>query len=254
MLKKLLFCIVVIASLNGFAQLQVAGMYYEMGMEQEQLSCYIEFINNSDDYYIEISSQETDDIIYVVILSYGKYKIEDGLIVLMDALHEYQMEMALAEDTLLMQKGFEFMKGKSFVRQGTSYGTDIPGGVNENLNKANIQEERNRYNMQNKELHELTYGKYKGIDWDCDLAINENHTYVYEFRECQISKGTWERKGNILTLHDSSLDCDSYLMVGENDKVISKLLVGDNGGRIFKKVQTTTAPTKSGGFGCSRRK
>ena len=101
MLKKLLFCIVALASLHGFAQSSVAGKSYEMEMEQERLSCFIEFID-SDDYYIEVSSQETEDIVYVVVLSYGKYKIEDGRVVLMDALHDYQMEMVLADETLLM--------------------------------------------------------------------------------------------------------------------------------------------------------
>ena len=104
-------------------------------------------------------------------------------------------------------------------------------------------------------MHELAFGKYKGMFWDCDLTLNVNHTYVYEFRECQISKGTWERNGNVLTIHDSSLDCDSFLLVGEKDSVISKVLIGDDTGcRVFKKEQTTTTQPKSGSFGCSRRK
>ena len=40
MLKKLLFCIVALASLHGFAQSSVAGKSYEMEMEQEWLSCF----------------------------------------------------------------------------------------------------------------------------------------------------------------------------------------------------------------------
>ena len=49
-------------------------------MEQERLSCYLDFVDN-DDYYIEISCQEAIDIVYVAVLSYGKYKIEDRNVV-----------------------------------------------------------------------------------------------------------------------------------------------------------------------------
>ena len=255
MLKKLLFCIIAIASLNGFAQPSVVGKSYEMEMEQEQLSCFIEFIN-SDDYYIEVSSQETDDIVYVVVLSYGKYKIEDGRLVLMDALHDYQMEMVLADDTLVLQKGFGFMKGKCFVRPGTSYRTDIPGGIDENLNKANIQEERDRYIVQNKELHNLTYGRYKAMKFQFFLDLDENKTYTYCFgyNGCPLSKGTWERNGNVLNLYDASLDCTFYLLIGDDNRLISKSLPGSNG-NVFKMVRTSSSQQpQKGGFGCSRRR
>ena len=254
MLKKLLFCIVALASLHGFAQSSVAGKSYEMEMEQEQLSCFMEFIN-SDDYYIEVCSQETDDIVYVVVLSYGKYKMADGRVVLMDALHDYQMEMALADETLLIQKGFGFMKGKRFVLYGTSYRTDIPG-IDENINKANIQEERDRYIVQNKELHNLTCGRYKAIKFQFFLDLDENKTYTYCFgyKGCSLSKGTWERNGNVLNLYDPSLDCTLYLLIGDDNRLISKSLPGSNG-NVFKMVRTPSSQQpQKGGSGCSRRR
>ncbi len=252
MLRKLLFCIIAIASLNGFAQPSVAGKSYEMEMEQEQLSCFMEFIN-SDDYYIEVSSQETDDIVYVVVLSYGKYKFKDGRLVLIDALHDYQMEMALADDTLLLQKGFGVMKGKCFVRNGTSYRTNIPG-INENINKANIQEERDQYIVQNKELHNLTYGRYKAMKFAFYIDVDENNTYCFGFSDCPLSKGTFKRNGNVLNLYDASLDCTFYLLVGGDNRLISKSLPGSNGD-VFKMVRTSSSQQpQKGGFGCSRRR
>lgn len=251
MLKKLLFCIVALVSLHGFAQSSVAGKSYEMEMEQERLSCFIEFID-SDDYYIEVSSQETEDIVYVVVLSYGKYKIEDGRVVLMDALHDYQMEMVLADETLLMQKGFGFMKGKCFMFPVTSYRTDIPGGIDEDINKANIQEERDRYSVQNKELHNLTYGKYKAIKFAFDLDVYENNTYCFGFRDCPFSKGTFKRNGNVLNLYDPSLDCTFYLLIGDDNRLISKSLPGSNG-NVFKMISIPSShQPQKGGFGCSR--
>ena len=252
MLKKLLFCIVALASLHGFAQSSVAGKSYEMEMEQEQLSCFIEFIN-SDDYYIEVSSQATDDIVYVVVLSYGKYKIEDGRVVLMDALHDYQMEMLLVDETLLIKKGFGFMKGKRFVLHGASYRADIPG-IDKDINKANIQEERDRYNVQNKELHNLTYGRYKAIEFAFDLEVDENNKYCFGFRDCPFSKGTFKRNGNVLNLYDPSLDCTFYLLIGDDNRLISKLLPGSRG-NVFKMVSIPSSQQpQKGGFGCSRRR
>ncbi len=251
-MRKFLFCIVALASLHGFAQSSAAGKSYEMEMEQEKLSCFIEFIN-SDDYFIEVSSQETDDIVYVVVLSYGKYNIEDGRVVLKDALHDYQMEMVLADETLLIQKGFGFMKGKCFMFPEASYRTDIPG-IDENINKANIQEERNRYNVQNKELHNLTYGRYKALKFAFDLAVDENNTYCFGFRDCPLSTGTFKRNGNVLNLYDPSLDCTFYLLIEDDNSLISKSLPGSNG-NVFKMISIPSSQQpQKGGFGCSRRR
>lgn len=252
MLKKLLFCIVALASLHGFAQSSIAGKSYEMEMEQEQLSCFLEFIN-SDDYYIEVSSQETEDIVYVVVLSYGKYKIEESRVVLMDALHDYQMEMVLSGETLLMQNGFGFMKGKCFMLPGASYRTYIPG-IDEDINKVSIQEERDRFIVQNKKLHDLTYGRYKALKFAFYLDVDENNAYCFGFRDCPLSTGTFKRNGNVLNLYDPSLDCTFYLLIGYDNSLISKSLPGSNG-NVFKMISIPSSQQpQKGGFGCSRRK
>ena len=249
---KVVFLLMLLMPLVGRTQQSIIGNLFTMDMEQKDLSFDIHFLENGE-YCAEISSQETDDIVYTMVVSFGQFQLDDGLIIMTDVLHDFQMQLLIEGDTLYVQKGFGFMRDKKLHCWGKTSQDNVHIKA---LNKDNIRQERERYEVQHKELHELTFGKYKGMDWDCDLTINENHTYVYEFRECQISKGTWERKGNILTLRDTSLDCDSYLLVGEKDSVISKVLVGDDtGGRVFKKVQTpTTAQTKTGGFGCSRRK
>jgi len=249
---KLVFLLVLLMPLIGRAQDSIIGNLFTTELEQKNLDFDIHFLENGE-YCAEISSQETDDIVYIMVVSFGQFKLNDDLIIMTDAMHDFQMQLLIEGDTLFVQKGFGFMKDKKLHR----WGKTSPDNVHiKDFNKESLRQERERYEVQHKELHELTFGKYKGMDWDCDLAINENHTYVYEFRECQISKGTWERKGNILTLRDASLDCDSYLLVGEKDRVISKVLVGDDtGGRVFKKEQTPAkAQPKSGGFGCSRRK
>ena len=249
---KLVFLLVLLMPLIGRTQQSIIGNLFTTNLEQKGLNFDIHFLENGE-YCAEISSQETDDIVYTMVVSFGQFQLDGDLIIMTDALHDFQMRLLIEGDTLFVQKGFGFMKDKKLHCWGKTSQDNVHIKA---LNKDNIRQERERYEVQHKELHELTFGKYKGIDWDCDLAINENHTYVYEFRECQISKGTWERKGNILTLRETSLDCDSYLLVGEKDNVISKVLVGDDtGGRVFKKEQTsTTAQPKSGGFGCSRRK
>ena len=249
---KLVFLLVLLMPLIGRTQQSIIGNLFTADLEQKDLSFNVHFFENGE-YCAEISSQETDDIVYTMVVSFGQFQVNDELIVMTDALQDFQMRLLIEGNTLFVQKGFGFMKDKKLHCWGKTSLDDVHIKA---LNKDNIRQERERYEVQQKELHKLTFGKYKGMDWDCDLAINENHTYVYEFRECQISKGTWERKGNILTLHDTSLDCYSYLLVGEEDRVISKVIVGDDtGGRVFKMVQTpTTTQPKSGGFGCSRRR
>lgn len=249
---KVVVLFVLLMPLIGHAQQSIIGNLFTADLEQKDLSFNVHFFENGE-YCAEISSQETDDIVYTMAVSFGQFLVNDELIVMTDALHDFQMQFLIVGDTLFVKKGFGFMKGKKLYCLGRTSMDDVHI---KDLNKDSLRQERELYEVQHKELYELAFGKYKGMYWDCDLSINENHTYVFEFRECQISKGTWERKGNILNLHDPILDCHSYLLVGEKDSVISKVLVGDDtGGRVFKKVQTpTTAQPKSGGFGCSRRR
>lgn len=232
MLKKLLFCIFVMTSAIVFAQSPVAGNCYSMDMDQKLYGCYVDFINDND-YYVEVTNQATDDIVYVVVLSYGKYKMHDNQLILLDELLDYQLILTYSNDTLYVQKGFEFMKDEYFVYSEKSSEKEIP--VSNTLNKDSIQEERENYNKDKQ--FDLQFGTYKSMRFVFYFSLNEDNTYSYSFRNCPLSNGTWERNGNVLSLYDPSLDCTYYLLVANDNKLISKLLPGDNrSGSVFKMV------------------
>lgn len=234
MLKKLLFCIFAMTSAIGFAQSPVAGNCYSMDMDQKLYSCYVDFINDND-YYVEVTNQATEDIVYVVVLSYGKYKMDDNQLVLFDELIDYQLILSYSNDTLFVQKGFEFMNEKFFVYSDNPCKTNIP--VSNAISKDSIQGERESYNKDNRQLFDLQFGTYKSMRFVFYFSLNEDKTYSYSFRDCPLSNGTWERNGNVLSLYDPSLDCTYYLLVANDNKLISKLLPGDNkGGNAFKMV------------------
>ena len=87
------------------------------------------------------------------------------------------------------------------------------------LNESLAQKEREEnYNDENENT--LRFGKYDN-GWD-KLWIKSNHSYIFylniSFDKYKYfpSEGTQERKGNVLTLYDTSVKCPFYLIITEN--------------------------------------
>ena len=241
---------------NEVAQCQLEGKEYDLDWKEDRLSCDILFINGSE-YYIELSYYATDDIVYSLVLSYGNYITEGSLVKMTDAMFGYDLFMSFNDKTksLEVKKGFVFMTNRCFNYHGKSYKNDVPI-INPKDSEA-LYEERLKYVEEQKKLLPLTKGIYcSNPPFEYKLSIKEQEIYQLCYYDTILSKGQWERDGNILKLFDTSLDCAFYLLVGDG-VFVSKLLPGDNTEGLVLKRKSANKPVShlpNRGFGCSRNR
>ena len=221
---------------------------YSIHTKKKKNSCYLYFLDKGR-YFIDIS-ETFDDIVESTVLSYGNYIVLNDSIALIDELHGFTSVLQKDGDSIRVKRSFAFMIGKSFVFDYFSEELLIK----ENTDSLRLQSERALYNNQSKDKHTLLLGKHKS-DWGYELLLQGKNDFWLKYRDCLLLKGKWDRNGNILQLHDSTLDCSFYMLIGDN-KLISKLLPGDYHGEVFKIAEENSSikQTRKTGFGCSRRK
>ena len=215
---------------------------------QSNIGCYL-YLLDKGQYYIDVS-ETTDDIVESCVLSYGNYFVYNDSITLIDELHGFTSVLQKDGDSIRVKRSFAFLIGNSFVFD--YYSKELP--IRGDTDTIRLQSERSLYNNQNKDKHRLLLGKHKS-DWGYELLLQDKNEFWLKYRDCLILNGKWNRNGNILQLHDSTIGCSFYMLIGEY-KLISKLLPGDYSGELFKKVEenSSTKQIQKTGFGCSRRK
>ena len=253
MKKSFLLLVIFNIVFLGIAQCPLRGSKYELDGNEEQFFCSILFID--DEYYMELSYNATEDIVYSLVLSYGNYFVKDSLVKLKDKIFGCEIFLSFNNKSnfLEVKKGFAFMSNRCFNYYGKSYEDDIL--ITNHKDSAALSEERQRYVEKHTDLLPLSIGLY-GSDspFEYKLSLQEQQFYQLSYFDIILSKGQWKREGNILHLCDTTLNCTFHLLIGDG-VLISKLLPGDDsGGFVLKKKSDNNPVTPpKRGFGCSRR-
>ena len=254
MKKVFLLFIFFFSMLLSLAQCHVEGKEYDLDWNEEGFSCGILFINGSE-YYIDLSYYATEDIVYTLVLSYGNYITEGSSVKMTDKRFGYEMLMESNGDCLKVKKGFSFMNNRCFNYSGWSYENDVP--ITNQKDSMALSEERQRYVKKQADLLPLPIGLYASDSpFAYKLSLQEQQVYQLSYYDIVLSKGKWERDGNILQLHDTALNCTFHLLIGDG-ALVSKLLPGDDSGGFVLKRKTTNKPVSrppKRGFGCSRNR
>ena len=220
----ILFCIS--KSMNG----QISGTY-ELDYTY-YAKYYIEFHNNYY-YFMEIAIYLSDDVVFFYPQSFGKYTEDNNKIILTDHVHGFQIVLLREDEDLIVISLFSWIKDKQFKYYGEVYD-------NSNLSEAleitkdmplSLEQERKEYQLSSVQTYPLKNGKYSGDEYyPFELYLSADSTYSMEFRigywDIAFFEGTWSRNGNELILCNANLQCNFYMLIGE-DKLISKLLPGD---------------------------
>ncbi len=259
MKKVVLILNALIIAISGFAENLLSGTYYVVeNISDKGLSCYIEF--NKDGCYnicIEEEALSSSDIIEVCMLSYGKYKIKNSQIILQDEAIGFTMQFQLLPlNDIVMEKGFIFLKNKSFYRWEGSYDSDCKKPDMRIEKQKNV---RNAYKQKHKSLYPLHYGiyesegntvnddKYKvyAADRGYIIDIRNDNKYSLTYKKVLISVGTWKRDGNELAFFDTNLQYPFYVLISEKG-LISKYLPGeyDSCLLIYKKEGKSSSKKK----------
>ena len=191
-------------------------------------------------YIIKAESVISEDVIESHILSWGRYEIFKDRIILYDSLFNYNMTIQQKAMPITFVSGFEYLIGNTLQ--------EYPDQVLYNLNFAISQiptDWKARYKKaaleKNKNILKVQYFYSSCVV----LSLNPDQSYVLSLNRAyentpniDYSKGQWKRKGNLLTLMDSSLKHSFYAIILPDGKLQSMILPGLYEGQIMTSAES----------------
>lgn len=217
----------------GFAHAPLSGIY-TLQTQDKHVDCDIYLFKNGF-YNVVFNEFETNDIVFVTILSYGNFVVKQNRIVFTDMAHRYTMEMEINDNEIVVKRSFYFLKNSKFIFYSENH-ESLPTELYSLVNVQKLKQERQNYQRLHKDLFALDSGTYKSNELEHPhlLHIRLPNQYQLEYKDIVMSKGTWRRVGNELILFDTELKCSFYALIGDKI-IISKLVVGDYLEHVFKK-------------------
>ena len=221
-MKIIILIIGIMVSTIGFAQNEISG-FYSIGRVARGIDCNLYLYNNGN-YYIELSEFLSNDIVFAVVLSYGKFSLVNKEVMLVDEIHNFKIRLVVDNKALIAKQAFSFLVNKRFIRNDYVYMEDY-GSYRSDVNPLLVQKEHKSYNISHNKLIPLCLGVYEDGQ-GYKLSIQQNNKYKLEFKNIVLSEGKWCRNTNELELKDINLRCSFYLLI-DNKKLVSKLLPGE---------------------------
>jgi len=161
--------------------------------------------------------------------SIGNYEIKNDSIILTDSYTHHQMLMQLDSPYLKPIITYPFMKDITF-KDGFPVSEYWQVNIDKEITIEKKISDFDKTNVQYNHLEEgiYKYGVFGGLRFE--LQLNSDKTYEFNFKEEEIvyplnreitwylifSTGTWERKGNILTLWDANFQHQFYGLIRED--------------------------------------
>lgn len=227
---------------SSFSQALFSGTYhYQLPRDR---SLFIQFHENNR---FDLTMHEYSDggsNIEVTIFSYGKYDYKDEKIILTDEANGFTMQLRLlSTGKIMIEKGFSFLKDKSFSREIYNNENDY---LTTDITIEKQKQERNIYLKSHKRPYPVHYGIYEsenntfqdkeknihltGLGYE--IQLKKENKYTLHFKQILISEGIWNRNGNELSLFDETLQHSFYLLITDKG-LISKYLPGEYSGCLL---------------------
>ena len=222
---QLFFTIFLMYSSISSAYNQNKGILYQFEISGEKATDIIQhnktnscFLMLYDDgrYLMELDSYLTDDMSYATFLSSGLYHWSNDSLYLENKKYGYDLIFrSLDSVTIQNVKGYPFMVDKYFTGE-MRYLDDYPDYI-ERSNKSFI-DKISSYNSSSEPYYELNYKSYIFLNSvEYAISIKEDSTYNIDYDNLTLSRGTWERTGNVLIMKDNNLNCFYYALIRENE-------------------------------------
>ena len=128
----------------GFAQNEISG-FYSIGRVARGIDCNLYLYNNGN-YYIELSEFLSNDIVFAVVLSYGKFLLVNKEVMLVDEIHNFKIRLVVDNKALIAKQAFSFLVNKRFIRNDYVYMEDY-GSYRSDVNPLLVQKEHKSYNI-----------------------------------------------------------------------------------------------------------
>jgi hypothetical protein len=219
--------IMLYSSLVSFGQ--ISSVYSLDNISGGSSDCCIYFYKNGV-YEIFIEEQETDDLISVLIISYGNYTYENRHLILYDLYNGYQMRFIYRDSYIVSIRAFKCLLNKKFLKNNFQIWDDPDSTYNF---AKNVKQKREEF----KQMHKVEYTFKTGIyeaDNGFTLTIKSENQYLFCYNGIILSEGKWDRDGNELVLADSDLQYTFYILI-EKEFLKCLILPGEHNIFTFHK-------------------
>lgn len=227
---------------------------YEIDINSNLVNCEL-IINSDHTYEIQLCFQATDDMVNCPVLSYGHYSTANNSLYLHDDFYDYDWELSIIENVVNVGGGYALLDGKAVLNYRNETVEVLP--PNDDY-LAKIKARIDTFITGQNDLP-LVAGLYEDQNHDYSLRINDTGKYQLYLKDALLSDGDWSQKDNILILHDTHLNHDFQIAIG-NGSLMSLGIPGEFGGTILTLIktkesnqETKTSPKNRRG-GCSRIK
>lgn len=214
---------------------------YQIDIESEQVNCEL-IIGPEYTYEIQLCFQETDDMVYCAVLSFGHYSYSNEQLMLHDDYYNYDWNIIMRDYTLIKAgHGFAFLDGKRIINVHDESVMILP--PSENYLNA-IKSEINKFKTQ-RNNPKLIPGQCEDQNQRYLLKLESDGKYQLFLKDVLLSEGSWTRQNKTLVLHDHQLNHNFTMAIG-NRELVSMGIPGEFGGTKFE------IPMKDRRGGCSR--
>ena len=166
------------------------------------ITCYLLILETRKEFCITLEEHAFgSDIVLCLFLSFGLIDTDDNHFILNDVMTNSTIVLRKNDSDLIVDKGFLFMKEKSFVYE------------DEYKSK---EKNRKRYlSKLSMDKIPLQLGDYynQHLHVCLDKGFNYQIYFLIERYAAKIAEGKWEKTGNKLLLHDTSLECDFVYLI-----------------------------------------
>lgn len=216
-MKNLLFitCLFLFYNSSVFGQLFTSYRFEDKDID------YGVFLYKTGMYELVISDQESDDLVFAILVSYGKYSLYKNQLVLVDSYNGYTMKFAYMKDYITSNQSFNWLNKKK-LKEEKQLIDDDP--IYLQYHNSPIVQQRAMFKKLNLNNLPFVCGKYKcgSFSW----VLNTDHSFVYSYKNINLSQGTWKREGNEISLYDSSLNHQFYAFIDKRG-LINLILPGE---------------------------
>jgi len=232
--------------LNRFYSVGLSGHF--SSKKESTYNLYFSLCKDGN-YDIHLERSPLGDVIIGgYTLSIGKYVVKNNTIFLTDSYTRCKMSFQLGSSSLKPLKTFPFMQEIAFKDYFVCARSEPFYKMKETTAEKLVSDFETK-NIQNNPFKEGLYKcKFYGDEWFYIILKDESNNYELGFKTLgefpysnkldiclTISTGTWERKGNILTLWDTNLQHTFYGLI-RKDGSIELLFFRWMEDMVFKKT------------------
>ena len=198
-MRKIFYILLCIMFVSSCKEHQLSNY----GIEFHDKECKI-YLDKDKNYTIIVEGQESQDMIFVMFLSYGKY----------------EMSFKIKENRLSPKESFAFMKGNEmesrYIHPDEAYLY--------RYDSAHLERKTQIINdFENSSIGgTFKCGTYNHNGGRSSIKINEDGTCQFIYKDLLLSKGKWEIEDNILYLYDLDLSYRHEIIINGKTLIIKK--------------------------------